>query len=622
MSPSLAKLIQMSKHPIRKFIGLSVLYSLIILGIFLLQFRSETAVSQSFGGLRLQLVETQAESQQKKLKNTFQSTYKGLNLFADEQNPAIITKADGTIQEVKLQSWQQLDDSNFILNFDQDIALQFSVRGDGTHDFLSLEAQLPEDIESIALSYKPTSGYLVTEQTARRVIISSKNQQYEFSAAEITPGYLVLNDKEQFATYSMFDPLNAFEFSMTTALPLSAETTFTETISKFKGDFIQLAAQSLSDSSTEQLVVAYVAAMAENRQYKEAINKIPSSLKTGSRRTYLSAPYFNTLVSMNASLVRHMENRASMISYALQQESLDIFTIQDLAEILCTMEGKDVVRELLAMPANSPSFNPTIAQAAGIINTYTRLHSLDAVLAQTLQPVLESCLATISAACSIENNVIRLEENEASLPILDSISVGMALVTYGQLTGNIDYKATGNLIVNSYITPEVSSNLYIMTELYPIVVPNNPYYPHIQIIANTAKTGIDKPVWAWTIARDIGYVKNSSGDVTLTIDFPQGEINHSIINGIKPFRRIDIYDIAFRTDPKFESYNSSGYVYNAETQTMFLKSLHKVQRETVKLYYSAANTTTSQPTAQTEATAEPVVAEDTVPVSNSRFVPQ
>ena len=614
MSPSLAKLIQMSKHPIRKFIGLSVLYSLIILGIFLLQFRSETAVSQSFGGLRLQLVETQAESQQKKLKNTFQSTYKGLNLFADDQNPAIITKADGTTQEIKLQSWQQLDDSNFILNFDQDIALQFSVRGDGANDFLSLEAQLPEDIENIALSYKPTSGYLVTEQTPRKVILSSKNQQYEISASEITPVYLVLSDKEQFATYSLFDPLNAFEFSMTTVLPLAAETTFTETISKFKGDFIQLASQSLSDTSTEQLVVAYVAAMAENRQYKEAINKIPSSLKTGSRRTYLSAPYFNTLVSMNTSLVRHMENRASMISYALQQESLDIFTIQDLAEVLCTMEGKDIVEKLLAMPANSTNFNPTIAQAAGIINTYTRLHSLDAVLAQMLQPVLESCLEIIASACSIENNVIRLEENEASLPILDSISVGMALVSYGQLTGNIDYKATGNLIVNSYITPDVSSNLYIMTELYPIVVPNNPYYPHIQIVANTAKTGNNTPVWAWTIARDIAYVKNSSGDVTLTIDFPQGEINHTIINGIKPFRRIDIYDIAFRTDPKFESYNSSGYVYNAETQTMFLKSLHKAQRETVKLYYSAANTTASQPTAQTEATAETTGTQAAAPV--------
>ena len=605
----------MSKHPIRKFIGLSVLYSLIILGIFLLQFRSETAVSQSFGGLRLQLVETQSDSQQKKLKNTFQLTFKGLNLFADDQNPALMTKTDGTTQEIKLQSWQQLDESNFILNFDQDIALQFSVRGEGANNFLSLEAQLPEDIASIALSYKPTSGYLVTDQTARSVIISSKNQQYEISAAEITPVHLVLSDKEQLATYSVFDPLHTFEFSMTSSMPLSAETTFAETISKFKGDFIQLASQSLTETSTEQLIVAYIAAMAENRQYKEAINKIPSSLKTGSRRTYLSAPYFNTLVSMNTSLVRHMENRASMITYAIEQGSLDIFTIQDLAEILCTMEGKDAVGKLLEIPTRMTDFNPTITQAAGIINTYTRLNSLNKNLAQMLQPVLESCLVAISEACYIENNIIRLEENEASLPILDSISVGMALVTYGQLTGNTDYKATGNLIVNSYITPEVSSNLYIMTELYPIVVPNNPYYPHIDIIANAANSGNNKPIWAWTIARDIGFTKNSSGDVTLTIDFPQGETNHSIINGVKPFRRIDIYDIAFRTDPKFESYNSSGYVYNAETQTMFLKSLHKAQRETIKLYYSAESTTASQPVPQEEPVAE-TVAEET-PVSNS-----
>ena len=611
----------MSKHPIRKFIGLSVLYSLIILGIFLLQFRSETAVSQSFGELRLQLVETQSESQQKKLKNSFQSTFKGLNLFADEQNPALITKTDGTTQEIKLQSWQQLDKSNFILNFDQDIALQFSIRGEGSKNFLSLEAQLPEDISSIALSYKPTSGYLVTEQTARRAIISSKNHQYEISAAEITPLHLVLNDKEQLATYSLFDPLHSFEFSMTSALPLSAETTFTETISKFKDDFIQLASQSLTDTSTEQLVVAYIAAMAENRQYKEAINRIPSSLKTGSRRTYLSAPYFNTLVSMNTSLVRHMENRASMITYAIEQGSLDIFTIQDLAEILCTMEGRDAVGKLLKMPASIPDFNPTIVQAAGIINTYTRLHSLDKNLAQMLQPALESCLAAISEACSIENNAIWLEENEASLPILDSISVGMALVTYGQLAGNTDYKATGNLIVNSYITPEVSSNLHIMTELYPIVVPNNPYYPHIDIIANATNSGNNKPIWAWTIARDIGFTKKSNGDVTLTIDFPQGEINHTIINGIKPFRRIDIYDIAFRTDPKFESYNSSGYVYNAETQTMFLKSLHKVQRESIKLYYSAESTA-PQPVLQEETVAETAVEEATAPISNSQFVPQ
>lgn len=592
----------MIKHPIRKFLGLTVLYSVIILGIFLLQFRSETALSQSFAGLRLQLVETQSDSQQRLLKNTFQATYKGLNIFADDQSPVTITKADDTVQPVSLYSWKEIDASNFTLYFDQAIALHFSIKTDDTGDFLSIEAELPEDTKNIAISYKPTSGYLVTEQNTRRLIISSKQQQYEVSAAEITSSHLVLSDMEQFATYNTFDPLYGFEFSMVNALPLSAETTFVETISKFKTDFIQLASQSLSETSTEQMVVAYVAAMAENRQYREAINKIPSSLKTGSRRTFLSAPYFNSLTAMNPSLQRHMENRRSMIDYAIQQKSLDIFTIQDLAQVLCTMEGNGLVEELLAMPAGLADFNPSVAQAAGILDTYTQLVALNRNLSVGLQPILNNCLEIIAAACMLENNIIRLEENDAALPILDSISVGMSLISYGQLTGNIDYRATGNLIVNSYITPEVSSNLHIMTELYPIVVPNNPYYPHIQIIADASMSGNNTPVWAWTVARDTSYVRDSEGNVTITLDFPSGETHHAIINGIRPFRRIDIYDISFRTDPKFESYNSSGYVFDAETQTLLLKSLHKVQREAIKFYYAASPTEPEAPESQAPAT--------------------
>lgn len=592
----------MIKHPIRKFLGLTVLYSVIILGIFLLQFRSETALSQSFAGLRLQLVETQSDSQQRLLKNTFQATYKGLNIFADDQSPVTITKADDTVQPVSLYSWKEIDASNFTLYFDQAIALHFSIKTDDTGDFLSIEAELPEDTKNIAISYKPTSGYLVTEQNTRRLIISSKQQQYEVSAAEITSSHLVLSDMEQFATYNTFDPLYGFEFSMVNALPLSAETTFVETISKFKTDFIQLASQSLSETSTEQMVVAYVAAMAENRQYREAINKIPSSLKTGSRRTFLSAPYFNSLTAMNPSLQRHMENRRSMIDYAIQQKSLDIFTIQDLAQVLCTMEGNGLVEELLAMPASLADFNPSVAQAAGILDTYTQLVALNRNLSVGLQPILNNCLEIIAAACMLENNIIRLEENDAALPILDSISVGMSLISYGQLTGNIDYRATGNLIVNSYITPEVSSNLHIMTELYPIVVPNNPYYPHIQIIADASMSGNNTPVWAWTVARDTSYVRDSEGNATITLDFPSGETHHAIINGIRPFRRIDIYDISFRTDPKFESYNSSGYVFDAETQTLLLKSLHKVQREAIKFYYAASPTEPEAPESQAPAT--------------------
>lgn len=631
MSPSLAKLMQMIKHPIRNFLGLTVLYSVIILGIFLLQFRSEAAISQTFGNLRIQLVETQLDSQQKSLKNNFQTSFLGLNLFVDDQNPITITRTDGSESPVSLVSWQEDSPASFTLFLDQDITLQFTVKSDGPEEFFSLKANLPENVENLSIPYKPSSGYLVTEQGGQRIVISSKSQQFEAVAAGISANRITLTNTEQVATYSTFSHLHTFEFSMVSSMPLSAETTYVETIKKLKSDFIQLASQSLSDSSTEHMVVAYIAAMAENHQYREALAQIPTSIKTSSRRTYLSAPYFNTLSAMNSSLVRHMENITSMIDYAIQQQSLDIYTIQDLAELLCAMEGNDSVQKLLSIPTSLEKFAPTTAQAAGIINTYTRLISLNKALAEQLEVALDDCLNTISSSCMVENNVIRLEEDKAALPLLDAVSVGMALISYGQLTGNQDYKATGYLIINSYITNEVSSNIHIMTELYPIIAPNNPYYPHIQIIANAATSGNNRPIWAWTVARDTSFSRDASGNITLVFDFPTDQTHHAIINGIRPFIRIDIYDIAFRTDPRFESYNSSGYAYNAETQTMFLKSLHKTQRETIKLYYSAPKTepedeTPAQEASDTETTdtapAEPQTATPPVPNSQSRFVPQ
>lgn len=577
----------MIKHPIRRFLGLTVLYSLIILGIFLIQFRSETALSQTFSGLRLQLVETQSNVELGSLQNVFQSTYRGLSLFADQENPVVITTIEGNQVPLTLYNWQKTDSNNFTLFFEQGITLQFTVGKDKSSDFLSIEAKLPENVENIFVPYKPMSGYLVTEQGEKRMVLSSKTQQYEVSAAEITPTYLVMSPQEQRTIYRTFESLQSFEFSMAASLPLSTETTFNETVTKFKDDFIQLASQSLSDTSTEQLVIAYIAAMAENHQYREAIRQIPNSIKTGNKRTYLSAPYFNSLLSMNASLVRHIENRVSMIDYAISQGSIDIFTIQDLAQVLCTMEGNSKVEELLSIPSTLTDFAPTVTQAAGIINTYVRLFSLNKAFAEILQPVLPACFTVISRACAVENGEIRLVENDTALSLIDSIFVGMSLIAHGELTENIDHKATGYLIVNSYLHQEVSSNLHVMTELYPIIVPKNPYYPHIRIIANASSSGNDKPIWAWTVARNSSYTKQANGDVLLTLDFPLGETHYAIVNGIRPFTRIDIYNVQFRTDANFEAYNSSGYVYRAESQTLFLKSLHESQAEQIKLYYTS-----------------------------------
>jgi len=118
---------------------------------------------------------------------------------------------------------------------------------------------------------------------------------------------------------------------------------------------------------------------------------------------------------------------------------------------------------------------------------------------------------------------------------------------------------------------------------YPLLVTGNTWYPHTVSLASQAGPG----VWAWTSARSLQVTKPSADSMRITASFPQGDTHYMVIRGIKPFRRIQIYGMDFRTDPRFESYNSSGYRYDAETGTLFLKMRHKAEYEDVMIWFGS-----------------------------------
>ena len=84
----------------------------------------------------------------------------------------------------------------------------------------------------------------------------------------------------------------------------------------------------------------------------------------------------------------------------------------------------------------------------------------------------------------------------------------------------------------------------------------------------------------------MGRKGEDSGESSFIIDFPEGDTHYIIIKGVEPFNSIYIYDMAFRTDPRFETYNSSGYVYSESEKTLYLKSRHKSKNELIRLWCS------------------------------------
>lgn len=575
----------MRKHIIRKSLGLIVLYAVIIIGVFVIQFRSDSIIRKTFHSMRVTLAADENSTDSISLKNQFHVSCNGIQFLADNSNPVEYYEKDKP-RKATLTNWEETENS-VTLFFSHNIKITFTLSEASDKAPLMVSADFPEKISYISIPTKTSSGFNFTEYKQNQAVVEGKNVAYSLIAPKLEPSKLILLQNSKFARYSPY--VKQAEFSLDSIAELSGtsqiewEGALSSLNSTIINEFIK---QSQSDPSfvtnlTEQTVVSYVAAMSEQGRYNEALNTVPEAFRKGSKRTYQSAPFFGTLAKVAPGLQVEMENYKNMIAHAIQSSSLDIFTMEDIASYLIIYADNPNVRKLLSIPASLTENNFTVLQASGILNVYSRLSEEGLEIAELLVPVIEPCVKTITDACKLEENKIRIAENNTNLPVLAAVSIGDSLIRYGAVSTNANIEKCGYLIITSYLASLSGLDLRTLCEIYPVVTHNNQYYPHFTKIRDLDGA----PVWAWTIARDISISQDENKTLYIDINFPLGLTHYVIITGINPFRRIQIYNMDFRTDPQFEIYNSSGYVYRLSMKSLLLKSRHKSQHEIVKLFY-------------------------------------
>jgi hypothetical protein len=91
-------------------------------------------------------------------------------------------------------------------------------------------------------------------------------------------------------------------------------------------------------------------------------------------------------------------------------------------------------------------------------------------------------------------------------------------------------------------------------------------------------------LWTWTAARDIA-VGQENNVLDISASFPAGETHYMIIRGLRPFVKIQLYNIDYRTDPQFERYDSSGWIYSTRDQILIVKMKHRTETEHIRIFY-------------------------------------
>jgi hypothetical protein len=109
------------------------------------------------------------------------------------------------------------------------------------------------------------------------------------------------------------------------------------------------------------------------------------------------------------------------------------------------------------------------------------------------------------------------------------------------------------------------------------------YYARAQSLSSneTSATGL----WAWTAASTVSALQRP-GITDIVVTFPAGETHYMMIRGIRPFATLQLYGIDYPTDPQFERYDSSGWAYSSQEQTLLLKMKHRSAVERIRIFYN------------------------------------
>ena len=577
----------MRKHPVRKFLGLTVLYAVIIVGIFILQFKTESVLSRTIGSLRISLAQTEKEDNKTALRNQFQVNFRGISFIANENEPIMVSQSGVSDEGTKLvlKSFSQPTELSALFTYTDGSTILFSVSDKTPQAQLTVSVKPAGDNDTLALAYKPETGYSIKEQLSNRLLISSKNNNFSLTASNVTIDHIIFTEGELAASYTSYDPTKRFAFESIIGLPLADSKSYDATIKQVRNDIVTRFTQTISSadpsSLTEQDVIAYVAEMAANGSYDEALDNVPDSFKKGNKRTYLSAPFFDNMLSMNRSLVMQTDKYDAMVANSIDARNLDIFSVDGIADYILRMKRTSRIRTLLSLPATMDKFEPTITQATGILNVYTKLAKNDQPLASLFDTIIDHCTEVITNGCSVENQRITVTDNGAPLSTEQLTTLGATLVAYGTLKNRVEFTDAGYLMVNCAISSPDTLDLHTLSTLYPTLAANNTFYPHTLILGYYGT----RAVWAWTSATSITYTKTADGTIDINIDFPLSKTHYVIFNGVPTFHaNIEIQKQKFRTDPRFETYNSSGYVYRDDLQTLFIKSRHKSQIELIRLF--------------------------------------
>ena len=606
------------KHRLSRIVAITALYILIIFGIFILQFTIGKTFSYTIGSMTVSGRHDADKSGNTVPLLPLHIVSNGLDFYISEKNPITAQTVSGMEQPLRVLEYKKEDNSFAVVCSDK-VSIHFSSYNLNTElESVRISVSMPQDIKAVYFPWKLTQSARLERQNNQIFLRHGKKRYvfkggygFENSNEETNDEFphLVLTAEKPSALYETYAESKSLAFENIPDMPLASDAMYAEAKEAFRKraeEALKNAVQ--SKNPNEHIVTAYIAEAARNGNYRTALQEAPANLLPRERRTYLSATFYNNLNQTAKLLAAKNAEKIREITAEITRKNPAVFGEKALLPYLTNHSKTNLVPALENAAVSLAESGLMADTAAGILELSMDFDLYFPDRQNVFRTLEEKCEKALKAALFSTDEGLYLSTDRQTVDTEKTLRTAAVLIRYGtenaQKTG---WKFAGQMLYSSILLLSGSSSslpasfdiqgdrssklglkaddsiILHAEQLYPMAVTDNTFYPHEESLANQAWPGL----WAWTSAKRIGIIQNTARNFSFRVEFKEGETHYMILQGIRPFFRIQIHGIDFRSDSRFELYNSSGYVYDAATRTLLLKLKHRKDAEDIQLFLGA-----------------------------------
>ncbi|MCL2068019.1 MAG: hypothetical protein FWG99_11230 [Treponema sp.] len=568
----------MRKSAATRILGLIALYFAVFVILVMIQFSKKGNISLPVGAMLIRgqqriSTEEQADPQTRFLSGGAGIFFGGLEFSLREGSGLYMMGTDGVHQPVNPESLIVSDESAYF-SLPGGTTLVFTSMNTGGNPELRISAEFGSDITSLNIPFRPRRSTLVHSEGQFGFL--SGGTQYMFSrySQELETGNLILSAEYAFASYRarpQQQEFNPADYVISQAMNSGS---YNGVLNQWLDRSYRYWEQNISFFIDEDTAAAFCSEALRRGSYTEALALLPREFPASTRPGYESSVFTGGTARAYRSLNDAEREKSGRVSRLINQASLDFLEEEHVLDFLLVRGLSSMANNALEVIRSIDEAELMLKHCPGLLEVYMDFRQWRLPSENPVGDLTERICVLISENIQRDavNDLVYVANNGGEDTEFN-LRLGTALVFWAEGAGNDEWAAIGRSLVLSSLAQGEASGY---AKLYRILKPGD-HYPRAAQLVNG--------LWAWTASPSVSAAFQESDILRISVSFPAGVSHYMIIRGLRPFISIRLHDIGWRSDPQFERYDSSGWIYYPQDQTLILKMRHRTTIENIIISY-------------------------------------